>query len=386
LEIKLINTVPSAMAELVRHQAVPASLRVINLAGEALSRKLVQDIYAVGTDAQVINLYGPSEDTTYTTYEVVRDAADEPVLIGRPIANTQIYLLDEEMQSVPIGVAGELYISGEGLARGYLNRPALTAERFVPNRYSQQPGARLYRTGDLARYRDDGRIEYLGRADTQVKVRGYRIELGEIEVVLGRQAGVKQCAVIVREEGAAGKQLVAYVVANEGASLGVRELRRSLREQLPEYMIPAAFVLLDELPLTANGKLDRRALQEVGELHLSLESRYLAPRTAVEEILASLWSRVLEVEQVGIEDNFFELGGHSLLAMQVISRIREALQVELPLRSLFEAPTVSGMALLVQEGMRREEKVEAPPLRVVSRAGKLPLSFAQQRLWFLDQL
>ncbi len=379
---------PTPLAERVLAEPWPAegvALRSLLTGGDRL-----RDYPPPDLGFTVTNHYGPTESTVVTSCMRLDDCkaavGEGGPLIGRAISNTEVYILNSELQQAPVGVRGELFIGGLGLARGYWQRPELTALQFIPHPFSREAGWRLYRSGDLARYLPDGNIEYLGRADTQVKVRGYRIELGEIEVVLARHAGVSQCAVLVREDGVAEKQLVAYVAAAAGAQVAVSELRSHLQQQLPEYMVPAVFIFVDELPLTTNGKLDRRALLTMGAAYPTPECSYLAPRTAVEEILAHLWSQVLEVDQVGIESNFFELGGHSLLAMQVISRVREVLQVELPLRDLFEAPTVAGLALLVEETLRARNRVEAPPLRVVSRTEALPLSFAQQRLWFLDQL
>jgi amino acid adenylation domain-containing protein len=382
-QVALINTVPSAMAELVRQHAVPPSVRVVNLAGEALSRKLVQDIYAVRTIEEVINLYGPSEDTTYTTCEVLRDAPDEPVLIGRPVSNTRIYLLDPKMQPVPIGVTGELYTSGAGLARGYLNRPALTAEKFIPNPSS--PGARLYRTGDLARYTEDGRIEYLGRLDQQVKVRGFRIELGEIEAALEKHPLVQQCALTVSEHESGDKRLVAYLVSHQAEAVNVNELRAYLKEKLPDHMVPQLFVFLAEMPLTPNGKVDRKRLPAAEQVGITTEETFIAPRTQTEEMVAAIFADVLRVGRVGAKDNFFELGGDSLLATQVISRLRAAIKTEIPLRSLFTAPTVAEFAASVDDEIRNEEGWQLPPIEAAPRVGDLSLSFAQQRLWFMDQ-
>lgn len=384
-EPELINTVPSAMAELVRQGAVPPSVRVVNLAGEALSRKLVQDLYAVRTIEKVVNLYGPSEDTTYTTCEVVSDAADEPVLIGRPVSDTQIYLLDREVQPVPIGVAGELYTSGEGLARGYLNRPALTAEKFMPNPYSRQPGARVYRTGDLARYKDDGRIEYLGRLDQQVKVRGFRIELGEIEAALEKHPQVRQSALTISEDESGDKRLVAYVVPHKQEAVSVNDLRAYLKEKLPEHMVPQLFVMLSQMPLTPSGKVDRKRLPPAEQAVITTEETFVAPGTQAEEMVAAIFADVLRVERVGINDNFFDLGGHSLLATQVISRLRAALKTEIPLRSLFTAPTVAEFAASVEDELRNQAGWQLPPIEAVPRGEDMPLSFAQERLWFMDQ-
>ena len=337
-QVTLINTVPSAMAELVRLRGLPASVRTINLAGEALPNSLVQAIYQQQTIAQVFNLYGPSEDTTYSTYTLVKKGAAAAVSIGRPVANTQVYVLDVQQQPVPQGIAGELCLGGEGLARGYLQRPELTAEKFVPNPFGEQPGTRLYRTGDLVRYLAAGELDYLGRADQQVKLRGFRIELEEIQAVLNQHAAVRESLLLVREDHGGDKRLVAYVVTEQQSALDVGALRSHLQAKLPAYMIPAAFVVLDQLPLTANGKLDRRALP-APELS-GAEDSYVAPRTPVEEMLVGIWQELLRVERVGVTDNFFELGGHSLLLTQLASRIGEMFQVELPLRVLFITPTV----------------------------------------------
>jgi amino acid adenylation domain-containing protein len=391
-QVTLINTVPSAMGELVRLQAVPSSVQVINLAGEALSRSLVSAIYQHVPAVAVYNLYGPSEDTTYSTWGRVADEPEARVTIGRPIANTQVYLLDRELQVVPVGVSGELYLGGEGLARGYLKRAELTAEKFIPDpfaagRETGGGGGRLYRTGDLARYLEDGEIEYLGRADSQVKLRGYRIELGEIEEAVRRHAGVGQCAVMIREDVVGEKRLVAYVELAEGqAVVETGELRELLKERLPDYMMPSVFVWLAEMPLTQNGKVDRKRLPAPEQTREAVEADFVTPRTATQEVLAGIWAQVLGVERAGIRDDFFELGGHSLLATQIISRVRETFHVEIPLRSLFGAPTVEGLAGYVEEALRGASVKPLPPLVPVARSSELPLSFAQQRLWFFDQV
>ncbi|NOK12218.1 non-ribosomal peptide synthase/polyketide synthase, partial [Corallococcus exercitus] len=376
--VTLVNTVPSAMAQLLRLNAVPPTVRVINLAGEALPETLARQVYAVPTVQKLYNLYGPSEDTTYSTASLV--GRDEVPLIGRPLPATRAYVLDASLQPVPVGVAGELYLAGEGQARGYLLRPDLTAERFVPEPYGP-PGGRMYRTGDRVRYRMDGRLEYLGRIDFQVKVRGFRIELGEIEAALRRAPGLKDAVVVARGE-AADKRLVAYVTARDGHSLDSEALKAHLRQQLPEYMVPSALLVLEALPLNSNGKVDRKALPEPGNLARS--SDFVAPRNDTEEQLAALFAEVLRVERVGAHDDFFSLGGHSLLATQLVSRVRSTFGVELPLRVFFEAPTVEALAAKLDGAQRSEHR--PPPLRPSSHEGALPLSFAQQRLWFLDQL
>jgi len=340
-EVTLVNTVPSAMSELVRAGALPEGVRTVNLAGEPLSNELVAQIYKHQQVTRVNDLYGPSEDTTYTTH-ALRSGVGRAT-IGRPIANTQIYILNERMRAVPVGVAGELYIGGDGLARGYWQRPELTAERFIPNPFGDEAGTRLYKTGDLARYLADGSIEFLGRLDYQVKIRGYRIELGEVEAALRQHGSVREALVLATEEAANGKRLVAYVVVDETQPLTGDDLREIVRRKLPEYMTPSSFILLDELPLTPNGKIDRRALPAPTQVRHELAVSFVAPRTTAEQVIAEMWTQVLGVDRVGISDNFFELGGHSLLATQIMSRLREAFRVELPLRQLFRQPTVDGL-------------------------------------------
>jgi amino acid adenylation domain-containing protein len=377
-EVRLINTVPSAMAELLRMGRVPASVRTVNLAGEALPRALVQRAYEQKGIAQVLNLYGPSEDTTYSTFEVVRRDEEQAPPIGRPLGGTRGYVLDEYLQLVPPGSRGELYLSGAGLARGYLRRPALTAERFLPDPFSAEPGARLYRTGDVCRHLSDGRLEFLGRVDHQVKVRGFRIELGEVEAAVTGYATVREAVAVVRDDEEGQKQLVAYVVAEPGALVSVKGLREHLQQKLPAHMVPSAFVMLDALPLSPNGKVDRRALP-APDLTSSLEESYVAPRTDLEDVLAGIWAELLHIERVGVEDNFFELGGHSLLATQVISRVREMLRVELSLRALFEAPTVSSLALLVLGGEARPGQTETIA-RVLMRVRRMTPEDARKLL------
>ena len=393
-EITLINTVPSAMAELMRMGGVPESAQVVNLAGEALSAALVERIYAGTAVKKVFNLYGPTEDTTYSTFTLVpRGAA---VTIGRPIANSQAYLLDAHRNAVPIGVPGELCLAGEGLARGYYGRPDLTSERFVHNAFSARSDERMYRTGDLARYLPDGNIEYLGRIDHQIKLRGFRIELGEIEAVLDSHPDVRQSVAIAREDVPGDQRLVAYIVPQSGIPEGgdaategsggsdlVAELRRRLSEKLPEFMMPSAFVVLDAMPLSPNGKVNRSALP-APEFSRDESEVFVGPSNPVEEKLAEIWAEVLHLPQVSVHDNFFSLGGHSLLATQVVSRIRKWASVELPLRAMFEAPTIAELALRVEHLQATAPPL--PPVRRTPRNRSLPLSFAQQRLWFLNQL
>jgi len=279
-------------------------------------------------------------------------------------------------------VSGELCIGGDGLARGYWRRPEQTAEKFVPNPFGQERGERLYRTGDLVRYLPDGKLEFIGRRDQQVKLRGFRIELGEIESVLGTHTSLRECVVAVIGE-AGDKRLVAYVVGHE--AVDGSELRSYLKDRLPEYMVPSAFVTLEEVPLTPNGKVDRKALPEPDWNGREASSGFVAARTPVEEMLCGIWEQLLKTEQVGIHENFFELGGHSLLATQVISRVRESFNVELPLRVIFESPTIAEISETIEEAMRAEEGVALSPIIPISRERELPLSFSQQRLWFIDR-
>jgi acyl carrier protein len=310
-----------------------------------LTAKLVDELYEESGVQQVYDLYGPSETTTYSTY-ALRSAGGAQT-IGRPIANTQIYILDPHGNPTPIGVPGEIYIGGAGLARGYLNRPELSAERFIPNPFSIERGARFYRTGDMGRYLPDGNIELLGRKDQQVKVRGFRIELGEIESVLSSHPDVRDAVVMVREDRPGDKRLVAYVVGRGDSSAPVDELKRFLKAKLPEYMVPSGWVSLASLPHMPNGKIDRAALPAVEGSDCAGGGEFTAPGTEVEKILASIWAEVLKVQRVGIDDNFFDLGGHSLLATQIVSRARDRLSIELPLRAVFEAPTIRELAVLI---------------------------------------
>ena len=339
-EVTLVNAVPSVMAELLRAGGLPRSVRTVCLAGEPLSTSLVGQIYRQQSVLRVLDLYGPSEDTTYSTCAV--RSFNAAATIGRPIDNTQVYILDTHLDPVPVRVPGELYLGGAGLARGYLSRPDLTAESFIPNPFSNTPGARLYRTGDLARYFHDGNVEFLGRIDNQIKIRGFRIELGEIEAVLKEQSAVRNAVVIVREDVPGEKRLVGYIVNGEPVQVG--DLRNFLNAKLPHYMVPSAFVFVDALPLTPNGKIDRRTLPAPDQSRPHLQSAFVAPGTVTEGSVARIWTDILKLERVGVDDNFFELGGHSLLATQVISRVREEFGIELPLRVLFERPTVAGLA------------------------------------------
>ncbi|NVJ03368.1 AMP-binding protein, partial [Myxococcus sp. AM009] len=365
-----------------------ASVRQLLAGGDALPVSRVKERLAAG--GVLINGYGPTENTTFSsTYRMEKpEEVGVSVSIGRPVRNTVAYVLDGAMRPVPVGVPGELYVGGDGLAVGYVGRPELTAERFVPSPYGE--GARLYRTGDVVRWLRSGTLEFLGRADTQVKVRGYRIELGEVEAALAQHGGVNEAVVVAREDGGdggEGKRLVAYVTARDAASLDAGALRSHMKQRLPEYMVPSVYVLLESLPLTPNGKVDRKALPAPVAMLGTPGPDYVAPRTPTEELIAGIFSQVLGVERVGAKDDFFELGGHSLLATQVVSRIRGTFQTELPLRELFEAPTLSALAERLDHAIRTGASVTAPPLKPRADGSRvLPPSFAQQRLWLLDQM
>jgi hypothetical protein len=315
------------------------------------------------------NLYGPTEAAVDVTSWACDPGGARPVVpIGRPISNLRVHILDRALRPVPMNVPGELFIAGAGLARGYLNRPDMTAERFIPDPFSTEPGARMYRTGDLSRYLRDGRIDFLGRADHQVKIRGFRIELGEIESALSRTEGVRDCCVVARDEASGSKRLVAYLVAEPGADVSNAALRLSLRKTLPEYMVPSVFVLLEELPLTPNGKVDRKALPAPGGARADDNNAYVAPRTPTEESVANVWRALLGLERVSVTENFFELGGHSLLATQAVAKVGEAARMELPLLMMFESPTVEGFAAAVDKlTAEAGEKRRGPSLTKFSR-------------------
>jgi amino acid adenylation domain-containing protein len=348
--IDVLKIVPSHLSALLASQTDGSILpkQYLILGGEALSWELVQHISERKPRCRIINHYGPTETTVGSlTFRVEsRDASNysRTAPIGRPIANTRVYILDAHLQPLPIGVAGELYIGGAGVAAGYLNQPAETGARFVVDPFSEESGVRLYRTGDLARYLPDGNIEFLGRVDTQVKVRGFRVELGEIEAVLIQHNEVRQAVVTVDQDSSGEGRVLAYVVSSADSTSDQDELRNFLRRRLPDYMIPSAFVFLKTLPLTPNGKVDRTALPAPDALRPELQRNFVAPRNPVETELAGIWGSMLKLDAVGVHDNFFDLGGHSLLATQVVSRMRKAFQLEIPLRALFESPTVAELA------------------------------------------
>ncbi len=365
--------------------AALSKLRQMLAGGDVLSPAHVKRFLA-SRSCRLINGYGPTENTTFTCCHVMNQPFEfaRSVPIGRPIANTQVVILDKNLRMCPPGFTGELFSGGDGLARGYRGHASLTAEKFIPNAFSNLPGARLYCTGDRVRYLADGSIEFLGRADEQVKVRGFRVELGEIEAALSRAPGVRQTTVVTRDYDG-DKRLVAYVVG-EHVRVSVDQLQKTLRESLPDHMVPSAFVVLDELPLTPNGKVDRRALPAPAEIQAQSDDGYVAPRTPVEELLAGIWAEVLKVERVNVDDNFFELGGHSLLVTQLVSRAQAYLGAEVPLKLFFESPTLASQAAQVEAALHMGNALHAPPIVPVSRDENLPLSYSQQRLWFLYQL
>ncbi|BDA72451.1 non-ribosomal peptide synthetase [Calothrix sp. PCC 7716] len=396
-QVTVLNQTPSVFRQLIQTQVSlrvttkEHSLRLIIFGGEALELQSLKPWFERNGDEcpQLINMYGITETTVHVTYRPLNmtDLSRTSSVIGNAIPDLQVYMLDQYLQPVPIGVPGEMYISGAGVARGYLNRPELTAQRFIPNPFSDKPGARLYKTGDNARYLPNGDIEYLGRVDDQVKIRGFRIELREIEAVLNQHPAVQQSVVITREDVPGNKRLVAYVVVNQTPVPESKQLQYFVKQKLPEYMVPTAIVLLETLPLTPNGKVDPRALPAPPDTTRSeLSGTFVKPRTPVEEMLAVIWADVLGLKNVSIHDNFFELGGHSLLATQLVSRLRDTFCVELPLRELFESPTVAELAERIETARRASLGLHTPPLVPILKDTHLPLSFAQARLWFLDQL
>ncbi|HMB52003.1 MAG TPA: amino acid adenylation domain-containing protein, partial [Thermoanaerobaculia bacterium] len=402
--VTMVNTVPSAMEQLLRDAALPSTVRTVNLAGEPLQRELVERIYATGLVERVYNLYGPSEDTTYSTWEKVPRGAGLPVTIGVPVDGSRAWVVDRGLRPVGIGVPGELLLGGAGVARGYHQRPGLTAGRFVPDPFGPDVGGRLYRTGDLVRWRDDGRLDFLGRIDHQVKVRGFRIELGEIEAGLEAEDGVRQSVVVVRRSsGADGEpQIVAYWVPERAdggepnaEAVSAETLRAALAERMPAYMLPSHLVRLEEMPLTPNGKVDRKALPEPAASRPDLEVAYAAPKSEIEKQLAELWGELLGIDRVGIDDDLLALGGHSLLAARIAARVgrleglaggeeqgRAALQVV----DVLTHPTVRQLAAHLEARRAGGGAPALPPLVPADRPEHLPLSFQQEQVWFINQL
>ncbi|HJX29125.1 MAG TPA: amino acid adenylation domain-containing protein, partial [Thermoanaerobaculia bacterium] len=395
-QITVLEVVPSLMRALLDEvdamgpEARPrlTALRWLIPTGEALPPELCRVWFAHYPGIPLVNAYGPTECSDDVTHHLLTGPPPEGALrtpVGRPVVNMRLYVVDGSLSLLPVGVPGELCVSGVGVGRGYLGDPTRTAMTFVPDPFARVPGSRLYRTGDLGLRRLDGLLEVLGRSDDQVKIRGFRIELGEVEAVLIAHPGVREAVVLARHDRYGSTLLVAYWTARTEAAVGASELREFLRKRLPEAMVPAGFVLLEALPLTPNGKVDRRSLSRIepvlqGELHADEGSW-----TPVEEILAGIWEQVLGIERPGRQTSFFEVGGHSLLATRVVSRVREAFLIDLPLRAAFEEPTLAGLAQRIQ-AYSREASLELPPLRRASRDQPLPLSFAQERLWFLDQM
>ncbi|QHG18506.1 non-ribosomal peptide synthetase [Nostoc sp. ATCC 53789] len=393
--ITQVTLPPTALAALPKEEL--PNLQTLIVAGEACNPKLIAE-WSKGR--RFFNAYGPTESTVCAT--VAEYTGDTQLTIGRAIANTQVYILDNHQQPVPIGTPGELYIGGDGLARGYLNRPELTKERFITNPFQKSRGAgeqgsrgekedqssnseRLYKTGDLARFLPDGNIEFLGRIDHQVKIRGFRIELGEIEALLSQHPDVQQAVVISREDIPGDQRLVAYIVPNQ-IDVSVTTLKRFLQEKLPNYMVPAVFVILDSLPLTPNGKVDRQNLPAGDRSRPDLEETFIAPRNSTEATLFSIWAELLGLEQIGIDDNFFNLGGHSLIAAQMLSRIREGFQVELFFHHIFANPTIAGLAGLIEQHSQLKQQLQRPAMQPISRSGYLPASFAQERVYFIQEV
>ncbi len=377
---QLANIVPQAFKD----------LRYLLFGGEAVDPKTVRAVLTHGAPQQLLHVYGPTESTTYSCFYPVENVPEGATTlpIGRPISNTQIYILNEQLQPVPVGTPGEIYIGGDGLARGYLNRPELTAERFISHPFhnpkSKIQNPKLYKTGDLARYLPDGNIEFVGRVDNQVKIRGFRIELGEVEAALSQHPDIQQAVVIVREDIPGDKRLVAYVVPDQKA-VTATTFKSFLEDKLPAYMVPTAWMLLDFLPLTPNGKVDRRSLPAPARTRPDLEEAFVAPRNSIEEQLATLWTELLGLDVVGVNDNFFCLGGHSLIVTQMISRAREIFSVNISFAQVFANPTIAAVAQLIAQG-GEEIQWERPTIQHIAHEGLVPVSFSQERIYFVHKL
>jgi amino acid adenylation domain-containing protein/non-ribosomal peptide synthase protein (TIGR01720 family) len=371
---------------------IPQSLRLVVLGGDKISAEhFVSWNKLGGTNIELINSYGPTETTIISTLYKTTDAdkersEPEDVPIGRPIFNTSAYILDENLHPVPVGAPGELHIGGLGLARGYLNQPTLTAEKFIPDPFSTKPDARMYKTGDLVSFRADGQIDFVGRVDNQLKIRGFRVELGEIESALEKHPVINEAVVIVKTFDNNDKRLIAFFVATGSDIPSQSAIKDFLSDHLPEYMVPAQFKALENLPLTPNGKINKKALQKLDFNFEDARKEFKAPSTTTEEIMARVFCEVLHVDKISVLDNFFDLGGHSLLATQVTSRVRDKLEVEIPLRFLFEAPTVESISVKIDTEKLQSQAVALPPITKLEKGDNLKLSFSQQRLWFLDQM
>ncbi|HVF92150.1 MAG TPA: amino acid adenylation domain-containing protein, partial [Blastocatellia bacterium] len=386
--ITTLQLVPTMMKVLLDEAGLEdcKDMRLAFCGGEALPielRQRMRERLGIGLH----NLYGPTEASIDAACgRSTASGLQGMAPIGRPLSNVQVYVLDGHLEPVPLGVAGEIMIAGAGLARGYVNEPAMTADRFIPDPHSALPGARMYRTGDIGRYRADENLDYLGRKDQQVKLRGYRIEMAEIEAALEQDPAVKEAAVILHAREPEDKLLAAYVVSRNGESIVTADLRKRLKEKLPEFMVPSLFIEIESMPVGPSGKVDRLALPSIDRVNPESDRRFRPPRNAIEEVLAAIWEQVLGIEQVGTDDNFFDLGGHSLNATQVISRVREALKVDLPLRALFEAPTISSLGRAIEAARGAASGVVLQPINPIRRDGPLPLSSAQQRIWLLNQI
>jgi len=384
-QVTLINTVPSAMRELASAHTLPASVRTVILGGEAVDSLVAAQVYKQPGVQRVFNLYGPTEDTIYSTWSLLRKD-DDKTPIGHSMTQKHAYVLDRRLQLVPIGVTGSIYLAGAGLARGYRNRPDLTTEKFIPNPFSQQPGARMYDTGDLGRWNSQGELEYIGRSDHQVKIRGYRIELGEVEAVLHQHPGVRKAAVMAREDSPGDKLLVAYVLETQKNTVTPSELRTFVKQKLPQYMVPSSVIVMEAFPLTPNGKLNRKALPAPEDAPAERETSFVAPQTPTEKIIEGIWANLLKLKQVGVHDNFFDIGGHSLKAVQVVARVRDAFGIELPVRKVFENPTISALAQLIDGTDKPLAVAKTSRIVPVPRNGPLPLSFSEESLRFMGRL
>jgi thioesterase domain-containing protein/acyl carrier protein len=350
-----------------------STIKCLLFGGETAAPASVRKILEAGPPERFLHMYGPTESTTFTTWYPVESVAENAatIPIGRPVSHTTVYLLDTNRQPVPIGVAGELFIGGDGLAEGYLNNPHLTKEKFVQNPFDREQGARLYRTGDLARYLHDGNIEFVGRLDNQVKIRGFRIEPGEIEAILEQHPAVKDSIVIAGPDQSEGKCLIAYVLSGDNSSKATYALRDFLLEKLPEYMIPSRFVMLDSFPLTPNGKVDRQALQAMADSVPGPKTTFVAPGNTLEKQLAGAWQKVLGLQQVGITDNFFALGGHSLLAVQLMAEIKKVTGQQIPVLTIFQSPTIEQLAERIRKGDCSDQL--SSTIQVNPHTSKLPL-------------
>ncbi|HEY0365238.1 MAG TPA: amino acid adenylation domain-containing protein, partial [Pyrinomonadaceae bacterium] len=384
-QVTVLSQTPTAFYNLASlDQGQSLALRYVVFGGEALRPALLREWRAARPEVKLINMYGITETTVHVTFKEIDDAhiSSDTSNIGVPIPTTTTYIFDDRMRLLPVGVPGEICVGGGGVGRGYLNREELTARKFVANPY--KPDETIYRSGDLGRLLPSGEMVYMGRSDDQVQIRGFRVEPGEVQSQLLTHPLVTRAEVIAKTMHHGAVELVAYVVTS--GQLDVTELRTHVASALPHYMVPSAFVFIDEFPLTPNGKIDRRTLPEPDQLRPELGAAFVAPSTPTEEILASMWAEVLGLARVGVHDSFFELGGHSLLATQVTSRVRTVFNLELPLRNLFERPTIAELAQEIDAMTAVAGQDTAPAMAGVSRDEPLPLSFAQQRLWFLHQL